>query len=146
MKAQESIILNVAPEKVWPYLFEPEKVMLWSSTYQKYEIVGEPHGGLGSRIYIEEKAGGPLMKYTFETTGWEENKKLTMRMISGSGVKAYQQTLQLDKVEAGCQFSFMEEVELPMGLLGKIIGFLGEGMSHSTLRKMLKKLKSLVEA
>jgi hypothetical protein len=40
----------------------------------------------------------------------------------------------------------MEEVELPMGFIGKIIGFLGEGMSKATLKKIQQKLKSLVEA
>jgi hypothetical protein len=86
------------------------------------------------------------MRYTFEVTGWEEKRKLVLKMISGTGVKAYQQTLLLEKLEEGCRFTFSEEVELPMGVLGKIIGFLGEGMSRSTLRKMLLKLKSLVES
>jgi uncharacterized protein YndB with AHSA1/START domain len=146
MKAQESITLSAAPEKVWPYLFEPEKVRLWCSTYQKFVYAGEQHSGPGTRFDVEEKAGGPLMKYTFEATEWEECKKLTLNMISGTGVKAYQQTLLLEPQNGGSRFTFGEEVELPMGILGKIIGFLGEGMSRSTLRKMLAKLKTLVEA
>jgi len=146
MKAQESIILLATPEKVWPYLFEPEKVLQWCLTYQKYKYAGDQHSGPGMRFDVEEKAGGPLMRYTFEVTGWEEKRKLVLKMISGTGVKAYQQTLLLEKLEEGCRFTFSEEVELPMGVLGKIIGFLGEGMSRSTLRKMLLKLKSLVES
>jgi uncharacterized protein YndB with AHSA1/START domain len=146
MKAQESIILSAAPEKVWPYLFEPEKVLQWCITYQKYAYAGDTRGRVGTRFDIEEKAGGPLMKYTFEATEWEDNRKLTMKMISGTGAKAYQQTLLLEKLAEGCRFTFSEEVELPMGFLGKIIGFLGEGMSRATLRKTLIKLKTLVEA
>lgn len=146
MKVQESIHLLALPEKVWPYLFQPEKVLKWCLTYQKYDYEGEKHTGLGTRFNIEEKAGGPLMKFTFEIIEWEENRKLTVKMISGTGVKAYQQTMLLEKLEEGCRFTFSEEVELPMGFIGKIIGFIGEGMSRSTARKMLLKLKSLVEA
>jgi hypothetical protein len=40
----------------------------------------------------------------------------------------------------------MEEVELPMGFIGKIIGFFVEGMSKATIKKIQQKLKSLVEA
>ena len=31
MKAEGTIVINAAPEKIWPYLVEPEKVLLWSS-------------------------------------------------------------------------------------------------------------------
>ncbi len=146
MKAEGTIVINAAPEKIWPYLVEPEKVLLWSSTYKKFEYTGEQHSGVGARIYLEEEAGGPPMKINFEVTEWENNKSLTLQMVSGSGVKSYKQTYQLEKVEPGCQLSFMEEVELPMGFIGKIIGLLGEGMSRSTIRKIQQKLKSLVEA
>ena len=146
MKAEGSIVINAAPEKTWPYLVEPEKVLQWSSTYQKFEYIGDQHSGVGTKIYIEEKAGGPLMKMNFEATAWEENKALTLRMVSGSGVKSYTQNYRLEKVEQGCKISFMEEVELPMGFIGKFIGFLGEGMSRATLKKVQQKLKALVEA
>src|SRR5512137_184864 len=96
MKAEGTIVLNAPPEKVWPYLVEPEKVLLWSSTYKKYEYTGDQHSGVSTRYYLEEKAGGPLMKINFESIAWEDNKALTLRMVSGEGVKAYQQTYRLE--------------------------------------------------
>ena len=145
MKAQGSIVINAPPEKVWPFLVEPEKVLQWSSTYKKFEYVGDQHSGVGTKFHIEEKAGGPLMKIDFETNEWEDNKTLSMRMVSGTGVKSYKQNYLLEKVEQGCKLSFMEEVELPMGFIGKFIGFLGEGMANSTLNKNNKKQKTLAE-
>ncbi len=71
MKVQESIDLSAAPEQVWPYLFEPEKVLRWCLTYQEYVYATGQHSGLGTRFDIVEKAGGPVMKYTFEITQWE---------------------------------------------------------------------------
>ena len=97
MKAQGSIVINAPPEKIWPYLVEPEKVLSWSSTYKKFEYVGDQHSGVGTRIYIEEKAGGPLMKINFEAIEWEENKTLVLRMASGTGVKSYKQTYRMEK-------------------------------------------------
>lgn len=146
MNAQESIFLQVPSEKVWPYLFKPDRVLQWCLTYQKFEYTGDQRNQVGTRFYVEEKAGGPLMKITFEAIEWEENKKLVLKMISGTGVKAYQQTMLLEELEGGCRFTFSEVVVLPMGVLGRIIGSLAEAGSRSTLRKMLLKLKSLVEA
>jgi uncharacterized protein YndB with AHSA1/START domain len=146
MKAQGFIVINAPPEKVWPYLVEPEKVLQWSSTYKKFEFIGDQHSGVGTKIYIEEKGGGPLMKINFEAIEWEENKTLVLRMVSGSGVKSYKQDYRLEQVEQGCKLSVMEEVQLPMGFIGKFIGFLGEGMSKATLKKVQEKLKALVEA
>jgi len=40
----------------------------------------------------------------------------------------------------------MEEVGLPFGVLGKLIGLIGQRMSESTVNKMQHKLKALVEA
>ena len=146
MKVQGSIVINAPPEKIWPYLVEPEKVLQWSSTYKKFEYVGEQHSGVGTKIYIEEKAGGPLMKINFEAIAWEDNKTLALQMVSGTGVKAYKQTYRLENVAEGCRLTFMEEVEFPMGFLGKIIGLLAEGTSKSTIEKIQQKLKTLVEA
>jgi hypothetical protein len=145
MKVQQAIVLRAAPEKVWPYFCEPEKVTKWCPTYQKFEYAGEQHSGQGTCYNVEEKTGGPLMKFTFEAIEWDEDRKLTLKMVSGTGVKAYQQTLLLEKLDEYCRITFSEAVELPMGFLGKIIGFLGEGMSRATVEKMLAKLKTLVE-
>ena len=146
MKAQGSIVITAPPEKIWPYLVEPEKVLLWSSTYKEYEYAGEQHSGVGTKYYLEEQAGGPLMKITFQAKEWEVNKKLALKMISGSGVKDYEQVYSLEKTPQGSQLDFVEKVEMPMGLLGKLIGLLAEGMSAKTITKIQLKLKELVEA
>jgi uncharacterized protein YndB with AHSA1/START domain len=146
MKAQGSIEIAAPPEKVWPYLVEPEKVLLWSSTYKKYQYAWEQHKGVGTRYYLEEKAGGPLMKINFEAKEWESNKKLTLKMMSGTGVKDYQQMYSLEKTNQGCRLDFVELVEMPMGFIGKLIGHLAEPASMKTVARIQLKLKELVEA
>lgn len=146
MKAQGSIEIAAPPERIWPYLVEPEKVMLWSSTYKKYQYAGEQQKGVGTKYYLEEQAGGPLMKITFEVKEWEVNKKLSLKMISGTGVKDYDQMYSLEKTPQGSRLVFVEMVEMPMGFLGKLIGRLAEPMSVKTITKIQLKLKGLVES
>ena len=146
MKAHGSIEIFAPPERIWPYLVEPEQVLLWSSTYKIYRYAGEQHDGVGTKYYLEEQAGGPLMKITFEVDEWEVNKKLSLKMISGSGVKDYKQIYSLEKTNQGSRLDFVEMVELPMGFIGKIIGRLAEPMSVKTITQIQLTLKGLVEA
>jgi uncharacterized protein YndB with AHSA1/START domain len=146
MKAQKSIEISAPPERIWPFFVEPDKVMQWCITFKKFEYTSVQRSGVGTPIFVEEQAGGSLMKIHFEAVDWEENKKIAWKMVSGSGVKAYLQSWSIEIIPSGSRFSFMEEIELPYGILGKIIGIFAERMSGTTLDKMLPKLKGLAEA
>ena len=146
MKIQKAIEINAPPEKIWPFFVEPEKVLQWYSTFKRFEYASDQLSGVGTPIYIEEQAVGPLMKMHFEATEWEQNKKLALQMVSGSGVKSYNQAWLLEDIPFGSRFTFMEEIELPMGIIGKLIGLFAQKMSEATVNKIQLKLKTLVEA
>jgi uncharacterized protein YndB with AHSA1/START domain len=145
MKAQKSIDIAASPEKIWPYLIEPEDILKWCITFLKFEYTGEQRSGVGTTFYVEEKAGGPLMKLNFRITDWVVNEKVAFSMISGNFVKDYEQSWTIGAIPSGSRFTFWEEVTMPYGIIGKIIGALGEGSSQATVEKMLLKLKSLAE-
>jgi len=147
MKVQKSIEIAAPPEKIWPFLVEPEKILKWCITFKKFEYTGEQRSGVGTPFYFEEKAGPmPLMKLNFTVTEWAENGRLAFRMTSGSGVKGYEQSWTIEATPSGSRFTFMEDVELPLGIVGKLIGLVGQNMSKATAGKMLVILKSLAEA
>jgi uncharacterized protein YndB with AHSA1/START domain len=146
MRVQKSILIGVPPEKVWPFFVEPEKVLQWCITFKKYEYTSNQYSGVDTPIYIEEQAGGPLMKMNFKITNCQENQLLALQMVSGTGVKAYKQSWSLEAIPTGSKFTFAEDVELPYGIIGKLLGTLMEGMSAGTVDKMLIKLKMLAEA
>jgi hypothetical protein len=146
MIVEKSIEIFAAAEKIWPFFIEPEKVLQWCITFKKFEYTGEQHSGAGATIYIEEQAGGPLMKLHFQVIECKENKKLVLQMTSGNGVKSYQQWWHLEALPGGSRFTFKEEVVLPYGVIGKLIGLVLGGESAKTVDKMLAKLKSLAEA
>jgi uncharacterized protein YndB with AHSA1/START domain len=145
MKSQGSIEFTAPPEKIWLYLVEPDKVLLWSSTYHSYAYAGEQHAGVGTRYALEEHPGGPVVKVIFEAREWQENQKLVLQMVSGAGVKAYEQVYTLEKTPQGSRLTFMETIDIGMGFIGRLVGALTEPMSARTIKKILLKLKTLVE-
>lgn len=146
MRVQRSIEIAAPPEKIWPFLIEPEKILKWCATFKKLEYTSEQRS-TGTTIYIEEKAGPtPLMKLNFTATEWVENERLALRMTSGSGVKIYELRWTLEPTPSGSKFTFMENFELPFGIVGKLICAVGQRTSENHVKEFLAKLKSLVEA
>ncbi len=146
MKVSESINIAAAPSKVWPFLVEPEKVLQWCVRFKKFEYCAQQHSGPGTPLYIEEDAGNGLAKMNFVAQDWKENEKLDLRMVSGASYKSYEQHLSLEPAAGGSRFTYEEELVLPYGILGRLIGLIAEKMSAKTLHTMLFKLKALAEA
>jgi uncharacterized protein YndB with AHSA1/START domain len=146
MRVQKTIDIAAPPEKIWPFFVEPNRVLQWYSTFRKFEYSGDSRSGVGTPLYIEEQAMGPVMKMNFEISQWNENEKLALHMVSGTGVKAYDQQWSLEPTAAGSRFTFAEQVELPYGVLGKLLGLVGERMSAATVDQMQARLKVLAEA
>jgi uncharacterized protein YndB with AHSA1/START domain len=146
MKVEKSIDIAAPPEKIWPFFTNPEKVKQWSITFKKFEYSGDRKRGVGTPIYIEEKAAGPLMKMDFEITEWEENERIRLQMTSKGLVKFYEQLWTLTPTDKGTEFTFYEEIVFPLGVIGKLIGLVGQGSSCRTVTEMQARLKTLVEA
>ena len=146
MKVQRSIVIAAPPEKIWPFLIEPEKIVKWFNLLQKFEYTGDKRGGVGTTFYYEEKSGGQLMKLNYVVTEWVENEKFVFKMTSGTSVKSYEQRWTLEPTPSGSTFTFMEEVELPFGIIGKLIGAVIRRSSEAHVKQMLTALKSLAGA
>ena len=106
----------------------------------------QDESGVGTPLYIEEKASGPLMKINFEVTEWVESERFALKMTSGAPFKSYEQIWTLSPTESSSKFTFYEEIIFPFGILGKLIGLVGQGSSYKLVTEMQAKLKSLVEA
>ena len=146
MKIERTIRIAAPPERIWQFFTDPAKVVQWSITFMKYQFAGEQRRGVGTRLYIEEKASGPLMKMNFEITEWVENERFRFKLISGAPLKSYEQLWTLVPTESGTEFTFFEEIIFPLGVIGRLIGLAGQGSSNKFVTEMQAKLKSLVEA
>jgi len=145
MRIQKSIEIKALPEKIWPFLVEPENILKWCLTFKKFEYSSDKNSGTGITFYVEEKASGPLMKLNFIVTEWIVNEKLAFKMTSGTGVKEYRQVWSLKTTSIGSTFTFFEEVVLPLGFIGKLIGTFLKKSSEAHVDKMLTELKNLSE-
>ena len=85
------------------------------------------------------------MKLNFRITEWVENERVAFSMTSGNFVKGYEQSWTMKNIPSSSRFTFMEEVTLPYGIIGKIMGLISQSGSEPTAGKMLPKLKSLAE-
>jgi hypothetical protein len=146
MEVHESIEIAAPPERIWPLLVEPDNVLKWYPTLRKFEYEGAGEPGPGAMVYAEEKASGMLMKLHFVITDWVEHRTVALHMVSGTGVKGYDQSWRVEPLPAGSRFTFEEHVELPYGVLGSLIGKVGQRSSEAHVKEMLAELKVLAEA
>ena len=146
MEVHQSIEVAAPPERIWPLLVEPDNVLKWYPTLRRFQYEDAGQRGPGARVYAEEKASGMLMKLHFVISDWVENRALSLHMTSGTGVKGYDQRWTVEPLPAGSRFTFEEHVRLPYGVLGRLIGKVGQRNSEGHVREMLAKLKALAEA
>ena len=146
MRVQRSIEIAAPPEKIWPFLVEPEKILKWFTLLQKFEYTGEQRSGVGTTFYYEEKSGGRLMKLNYKVTEWVKNEKLAFTMTSGS-LKTNDQVWSIEAMPSGSRFTLTEDVEMPWGIIGKIMDALFVGrIVGKHLEEILANLKRLAEA
>lgn len=146
MKAQRSIDIAAPPDKVWPFLAEPDKILEWYIPLQKLKYTSEQSHEVGAPFYFEEKVTGGVIKLNCVVTEYIEKEKFAFKMTSGNMMKSYEEEWILKATPSGSLFTFMEQGKLGYGVVGRIIGPLAQRSSAATVEKMLAKLKSLVEA
>jgi uncharacterized protein YndB with AHSA1/START domain len=143
MKVQRSIEIKAPPEKIWPWLVEPDKIMKWFTLLKKFEYTGEKRSGPGTTFYYEEKSGGTLMKMNYKVTEWVENRKIAFGVTSGA-LKKDDQVWSVEPTPAGSRFTMFENLE--MGIFGKIVAPFIKMMVGKDMEKILGNLKKVAEA
>jgi uncharacterized protein YndB with AHSA1/START domain len=146
MEVTKSIDIIVPPEIIWPFMSEPTKILEWYIPLQKFEYISEQRNKVGAPFYFEEKTTGGTIKLDCVVTEWEENKRFAFKMTSGNMLKSYQERWTVETTASGNRFTFIEQGELGLGIIGKIIGPLASRSSAATIEKMLAKLKDLAES
>ena len=144
MKVHMTVDIEAPPERVWPFLVEPEKTMSWYTMLEKFEYTSDERGP-GSTFYWEEDVRGTIYWNHFQTTEWVENRVFAYEMTKSSFFKSYTERWEIEPTDAGCRFSFNDTLEFPYGLWGKVMGFFGERMAKKSSQQVLQNLKRLAE-
>jgi uncharacterized protein YndB with AHSA1/START domain len=146
MRLQKSVEIAAPPEKIWPFLVEPEKIMKWFTLIQKFEYTSEQRSSVGTTFYYDEKSAGRVMKLNYVVTEWVENDRLAFSMTSGPANKD-DQIWSIKSTPSGSIFTLTEDFEMPWGIIGKIMDALFVGRQiGNRLEEMVSNLKRLVEA
>ncbi len=66
-------------------------------------------------------------------------------MISGQNVKSYEIQWNLKLAQSVTIFHFVEDIGMPFGIIGKILGLIGQRTADKMVEGMLVKLKNLSE-
>ena len=148
MIIENFIHINESKEKIWPYMTDPQKILQWCITFNKFEYTSEQREGIGTTFYVEEKAAGPMpvSKLDFKLTEWIQNEVISFSKISEGGPPKYIQEWKIAQENSGSKFTFKEEIIMPYGFVGRIIESFAKGMSESSVEKMLFQLKNYVES
>jgi uncharacterized protein YndB with AHSA1/START domain len=147
MRIEKSVEIAAPPEKIWPFLVEPEKIMQWFTLLKKFEYTGAQRSGVGTPFYYEESNGPMLMKLSYEVTEWVENERLAFGMTSGPATtKRDNQVWAIEATPSGSRFTCTEEFEMSWGVIGRMLVALMVGMVGKRIQEMLDNLKHVVEA
>ena len=146
MRIEKSVEIAALPEKIWPFLVEPDKIIKWFTLLKKFEYTSEQRSGVGTPFYYEESNGPMLMKLSYVVTEWVENERLAFRMTSGpSSTRRDDQVWAIEATPSGSKFTCTEELEMPWGVVGRMLVALMGGMVGKRIQEMLVNLKHIAE-
>lgn len=142
----KKITINANPEKIWPFLSEPEKILKWCFTLSNFEYTSIQKGGKNSTFRFIDKGAVHTVEVNCVITECVENKILSFKMTSGTHYKSYECTWLIESAIHGkSTFHFEEKTIPPYGLIGKLIGKISEIRASAVVEDMLEKLKTNAE-
>jgi uncharacterized protein YndB with AHSA1/START domain len=145
MEINRSIEIGAGPEKIWPFLVEPEKIVQWCFTLQSFEYSSPISYGIGASFKYREQGRLHSVELNCIITEWIENKKISFKMTGGKDFKGYNETWMIEPCSGGSRFSFIQQSHLPFGILGKIMEPVSRRRALATVDEMLARLKRLAE-
>jgi carbon monoxide dehydrogenase subunit G len=145
-KLTKSIEIEASPEKVFAFLSDLEKLNEITKGFQEIEKTSKGPVGVGTTGHIVGKAGGSQFELDMEITEFEKNKKISMRTMGASKLKA-QMTDTLEPTAKGTKLTRTSDYQLPYSILGKMIDKLKVSKDmEKSLEKVLSETKKALEA
>ncbi len=144
VRMEKSIEIKASPEKVWEML-ALDRLPEWqdilevkSAKYISEVRTPKDKYRVGASAHIVEKRWG----YDLNVMESLEHEKITVR---SKGKYVYTMTFILKPVDGGTTLTWVGEIEMPWGILGKALSGLFRRTAEKDLKKALEKLKSILE-
>lgn len=144
MKVSSEIVLPVPLERVWELLLRWEEQPRWMRDADSVRVIGSQRGGVGTMIAVRTRVlNVPLFTERLEVTMWEPPRRLVMAhrsFVRGVG------TWRLQPVEGGTWFSWVEDLRLPVPILGELALRVYRPFMRRLMREALAALRELSAA
>ncbi len=112
------IFIRATPERVWEVISDLPGQAAWMVDVRKLEVVGEQSSGTGTVIAVtSELFGLPLVRDRMRITTWQPPIRFDVAhegQFSGTGA------FIVEPVRGGSVFTWIEDFEPPLGLLGEL--------------------------
>jgi hypothetical protein len=141
MRVSSEVVLPVPLERAWELLLRWEDQPRWMRDADRVRVIGPQHEGVGTTIAVRTRVlNVPLFTERLEVTIWEPPRRLVMAhrsFVRGVG------TWRLQPVEGGTWFSWVEDLRLPVPVLGELSLRVYRPFMRRLMRQALASLREL---
>ena len=118
MKVERRILLPATPEACWTVLTDWERQADWMRDADRVDVLSEHREGIGVLVAVRTRVYNvPVFTERLEVTAWEPPHRL--QITHRSAIKGTGDWL-LQPFVGGTRFTWVEDVELPLGALGRL--------------------------
>jgi hypothetical protein len=118
MKVERRILLPVTPEEAWTVLTDWERQADWMRDADRVDVLSSNREGIAVVIAVHTRVFNvPAFTERLEVVAWDPPHRLRIAhrsVIRGSG------DWILEPFIGGTRFTWIEDVELPWGVLGRV--------------------------
>ena len=143
MRLRVEDVFRASPERVWAVLADWEGQAAWMADVAWMRMIG-PERELGARLAVRTRVLGiSATTDLLQVTRWEPPRRLGVEHL---GVVLGTGEWVLEPVDEGTRFTWVEEVRLPLGMLGELAIRAYGPVQRAMLRRSTRNLRAIVEA
>lgn len=139
----ESIVIDCSKQDIWPYLVEPDKLLLWQSGVVELvaEWEGDPRPGDRSTGAI--RIAGRKVNFQTEFTAIDPPERVEFK--SAKAPFPFVVRVELEEVEGGTHVTYHGEAESFRGFFGRLADPIVTKLYARDVKGDLQNLRVLVE-
>jgi uncharacterized protein YndB with AHSA1/START domain len=145
MRVQKKIVITALPEMIWPFLVDPEKILQWCFTLESFQYTSGQKRGKDATFRYVEKGEVHRLEVNCVITEWIEHRRISFQLTEGAHFKSYVERWEIAPAGKRSTFNFDQEIKMPYGIIGDLIGIYRTKRAAKVVEEMLAKLKESVE-
>lgn len=139
-----SVDIRRAPNVVWPYLVDWERLDRWMTEADRFRVTGDRREGVGVEAEARVRIAGIATHDRIRVVRWEPPWVLEMEHLGWVRGRGYMELTPAE--ESGTTLFWREDLIPPWGVVGRIGMRLLQGRMRRIFRRDLRRLQRLVES